>query len=181
MRSRFVMAVALAVLAGCRVEGKNDARGAADTSAMLDQPSRPAVAHAVFKRSREAVAPGLVRSTVWAIVRMDAGADSAKKVMEAILAAERQSDSTAAAVRVLSFLPPPRGHQTSQQVMLVPLAFTDWAPEPGFDSLSVATRSHPYRTTTTFVHDAAMLRGMMGRDSGTAPLPCGRMPVPRQP
>ena len=39
---------------------------------------------------------------MWAIVRMDAGADSAKKVMEAILASERRSDSTAAAVRVLS-------------------------------------------------------------------------------
>jgi hypothetical protein len=128
------------------------------------------------------VAPGLVRVTVSAIVRFDAGADSAKRVLEGLLAAERSSDTGAAAIRVLGYLPPPAGHGAGapQQMTLIPLAFTDWAPEPGWDSLSAATRRHPYRTVTRFVHDAAVLRGM---GFGAAPggtLPPGH-PAPRRP
>lgn len=180
MRSRFVVAVALAVLAGCRVEGRA-AREAADTAGVDEAADRPGVGHAVFSRTREVVAPGLERVTVSAIVRLDAGQDSARKVMEALLATERATDTAAAAIRVLGFLPPPQGHATAQRVMMIPLAFTDWAPEPGFDSLSTATRGRPYQTRTVFVHDAAMLRRFMGRDSGTAQLPPGRMPAPRRP
>ena len=174
------MAAALAVLAGCRVEGGGQARAAVDTAALEDRPTRPGIGHSVFDRRREVVAPGLERVTVKAIVRLDAGADSARKVMEALLASERGTDTTAAAIRILGYLPPPQGHGASTRLMLIPLAFTDWAPEPGFDSLSVATRRHGYRTTTTFVHDAAMLRGLTGGDSGAGRLPPGR-PAPRRP
>jgi hypothetical protein len=180
MRSRIVVVAALAVLAGCRVEGRA-ARQAADTTAQLEAGDRPGIGHSVFKRSREVVAPGLERVTVSAIVRLDAGQDSARKVMEALLATERAVDTGAAAIRILGYLPPPQGHATAQRVMMIPLAFTDWAPEPGFDSLSTATRGRPYQTRTVFVHDAAMLRGMMRGDSGSGQLPPGHMPVPERP
>jgi hypothetical protein len=175
-----MMAAALAVLAGCRVEG-HAAGQAVDSTAALEAADRPGVGHAVFKRTREVVAPGLERVTVSAIVRLNAGQDSARKVMEALLATERAVDTGAAAIRILGYLPPPQGHATAQRVMMIPLAFTDWAPEPGFDSLSIATRGRPYQTRTVFVHDAAMLRGMMRRDSGAAELPPGHMPVPGRP
>lgn len=187
MRSRIVILAALAALAGCRVEGGSQARAAADTAALEDRPTQPGIGHSVFDRKREVVAPGLERVTVSAIVRLDAGADSARTVMEALLASERGSDTTAAAIRILGYLPPPQGHGASTRMMLIPLAFTDWAPEPGFDSLSVATRRHAYRTTTSFVHDAAMLRGMTGPrgDSGAGRLPRGTLPqghpAPRRP
>jgi hypothetical protein len=187
MRSRFAVALALAALAGCRVEGSKVGRApgqaqTADTSedAVLRARS-PGVAHTVFARKREEVAPGLVRVTLSAIVRFDAGADSVRKVLEGLLAAERAADTGAAAVRILGFLPPPAGHGAGAQgrMTLIPLAFTDWAPEPGWDSLSVATRHRPYHTTTRFVHDAAALQGM-GLDTTRGRLPPGH-PSPRRP
>ena len=64
---------------------------------------------------------------------------------------------------------------------LIPLAFTDWAPEPGWDSLSALTRRRPYRTVTRFVHDAAALRRMgLGGAPGGGALPPGH-PTPRGP
>ena len=188
MRSRIAVALALVALAGCRVEGGKVGRApgqpqAADTSEDAALRARsPGVAHTVFARKRENVAPGLVRVTVSAIVRLDAGADSVKKVLEGLLAAERAADTGAAAVRVLGFLPPPAGHGAGAQgrMVLIPLAFTDWAPEPGWDSLSVATRHRPYHTTTRFVHDAAALRGMGLDTTRGGTLPPGR-PSPRRP
>lgn len=174
MRSRMAVAVALAVLAGCRVEGAGRERAAADTAAAPGTPG--GVMHTVFGRRSEMVAPGLEWVTLSAIVRLDIGQDSARKVMESLLAAERAADSTAAAIRVLAYLPPPAGHGTGTHMTLVHLAFTDWAPEPGFDSLSAATRRHRYATTTRFVHDAAMLRGMMGSGEQAPQLPRGSMP-----
>ncbi len=184
MRSRMAVALALAVLAGCRVEGARRT-GAADSSLAL----AGGLGHAVFKRSREIVAPGLERVTISAIVRLDVGQDSARKMMDSLLAAERRSDTAVAAIRVLAYLPPPQGHGAMgrQMMTLIPLAFTDWAPDPGFDSLSIATRHNAYRTTTRFVHDAATLRGMMGGGAGpSAPqLPRGTLPpghpAPRTP
>jgi hypothetical protein len=189
MRSRIVVALAaLAALAGCRVEGGSGAGTAADATARAGGPAMPGPGHTVFGRKREVVAPGLARVTVSAIVRMDAGPDSARSAMERLLAEERRSDTIAAAIRVLGYLPPPQGHGAAGRMTMIPLAFTDWAPEPGFDSLGVATRNRPYRTTTVFVHDAATLRGMSGARSpgGAAPqLPRGTMPpggpAPRRP
>jgi hypothetical protein len=173
------MVVALAALAGCRVEGGGGTRAAADSAAPAARPVMGGAGHAVFKRRREMVAPGLARVTVSAIVRLDIGQDSARTVMESLLAAERRSDTAAAAIRVLAFLPPPQGHGMSEQMTLIPLAFTDWAPAPGFDSLSANTRANAYATTTHFVHDAATLRGMMG-PGGSGPaapqLPRGTLP-----
>ena len=180
------MALALAALAGCRVEGgrTNRAPGqaAADTSSGAGRAMSPGLAHTVFARKRETVAPGLVRVTVSAMVRLDAGTDSVKKVLEGLLAAERAADTGVAAVRILGFLPPPAGHGAGaqRQMVLIPLAFTDWAPEPGWDSLSAATRQRPYHTTTRFVHDAAALRGMgLGTGPGST-LPPGHS-APRRP
>lgn len=182
MRSRLAVGLAaFAALAGCRVEGGKQQAGASDSVATAA--TMPGgLAHTVFRRRREMVAPGLERVTLSAVVRLDIGQDSARKVMEGLLEAERRSDTAAAAIRVLAFLPPAQGHGTGTSVTLIPLAFSDWAPEPGFDSLSVATRSRPYRTTTRFVHDAAMLRGMMpgGGAPSTPQLPPGH-PAPRVP
>jgi hypothetical protein len=175
------VALALAALAGCRVEGgKQAAAGAgADSTATAGGAMPGGLGHTVFNRRREMVAPGLERVTLSAVVRLDIGQDSARRVMESLLAAERRSDTAAAAIRVLAYLPPPEGHGTAQRMSLIPLAYSDWAPEPGFDSLSAATKGHAYRTTTRFVHDAATLRGMMG-SGGAAPgmpqLPRGAMP-----
>lgn len=186
MRSKIAVAMALAMLAGCRVEGRVSrapGQGAgADTAAAVRGRS-PGIGHSVFARRREVVAPGLVRVTVSALVRFDAGADSAKKVLEGLLAAERTADTGAAAIRILGFLPPPTGHGAAGQqhhMTLIPLAFTDWAPEPGWDSLSAATRRRPYHTVTRFVHDAAVLRGMGFGDAPGSTLPEGR-PTPSRP
>jgi hypothetical protein len=182
------VALALAALAGCRVEGAKQPGEGADSTASTAAAMPGGLGHTVFSRRREMVAPGLARVTLSAVVRLDIGQDSARKVMESLVATERRSDAAAAAIRVLAYLPPPQGHGTAQRMTLIPLAFTDWAPEPGFDSLTAATRSHPYRTTTHFVHDAATLRGMMG-PGGAGPttpqpprgtLPPGH-PVPRAP
>lgn len=173
------MALALAALAGCRVEGAKQPGAGADSTAAAAGAMPGGLGHTVFNRRRELVAPGLARVTLSAIVRLDIGQDSARKVLESLVAAERRSDSAAAAIRVLAYLPPAQGHGTAQRMSLIPLAFTDWAPEPGFDSLSVATKGHPYRTSTHFVHDAATLRGMMapgGADSGASQLPRGTLP-----
>jgi hypothetical protein len=173
------MVVALAALAGCRVEGARQTGAGADSTAAALRAAPGGVAHSVFNRRREMVAPGLARVTVSAIVRLDIGQDSARRVMESLLAAERRSDTAAAAIRVLAYLPPPQGHGTARQLGLIPLAFTDWAPAPGFDSLSANTRANAYATTTHFVHDAATLRGMMG-PGGSGPaapqLPRGTLP-----
>jgi hypothetical protein len=188
MRSRIAVALALVALAGCRVEGGKVGRAPGQAPA-ADSPEEaalrarsPGLAHAVFARKREEVAPGLARVTLSAIVRFDAGADSVRKVLEALLAAERAADTGAAAVRILGFLPPPPGHGAGaeRQMVLIPLAFTDWAPEPGWESLSVATRHRPYHTTTRFVHDAAALRGMGLDTARGGTLPPGH-PSPRRP
>jgi hypothetical protein len=177
MRSRMLWAVALAVLAGCRVEsgrqaGERQATGS-DSVAAQDESQAP-LGHRVFSRRREEVAPGLVRVTISTIVRLDIGQDSARKVMENLLADERTRDSSVAAIRILGYLPPAPGHGAAQ-VTLVPLAYTDWAPGP-FDSLSPATRRRPYRTATVFVHDAGTLRAM-GLDPNVGPVPPGEGPV----
>jgi hypothetical protein len=183
MRSRIAVALALVALAGCRVEGGRTNRAPGEAPAAVSPGGMPrSLAHTVFAQKREDVAPGVARLTVSAIVRFDGGADAAKKVLEALLARERAIDTAAVAIRVLGFLPPAAGHGSGAQgqVTLVPLAFTDWAPEPGWDSLSAATIHRPYHTTTHFVHDAAALRGM---GYGTAPggaLPPGH-PFPRRP
>ncbi len=187
MRSRIAVSLALMALAGCRVEGNRTSRApqasANDTSEeSIFSRRSPGIGHSVFARKRDQVAPGLFRVTVSALIRLDGGPDSAKKVLEALVASERASDTAAAAIRVLGYLPPPAGHGAggAQSMTLIPLAFSDWAPEPGWDSLSVATRHRPYRTVTRFVHDAAALRDMgMGTAPGGA-LPKGH-PSPRRP
>lgn len=181
------MALALTALAACRVEGGRTSRApqaaqSEDSSEAAALRARsPGIGHSVFARKRDEVSPGLFRVTVSAVVRLDGGADSAKKLLEALVASERASDTAAAAIRILGYLPPAAGHGAggARSTTLIPLAFTDWAPEPGWDSLSAATRRHPYRTVTRFVHDAAVLRGM-GLDSATGTLPPGQ-PRPRRP
>ena len=171
-------AAALAVLAACRMEG-----GQPSGRRQVRQPdsaqaeTSPSLGHRVFSRRRDEVAPGLVRVTVSTIVRLDIGQDSAKKVMENLLADERQRDSTVAAIRILGYLPPAAGHGTAR-VTLVPLAYTDWAPGP-FDSLSAATRRRPYRTETVFMHDAQTLRAM-GLNPNVGPVPPNHL-APRRP
>ncbi len=181
MRSSVWMAALALVAVGCRVEGAKQGRPAATVGQAEDSVRMaPGVGHSVFDRRREVVAPGLARLTVSAIVRMDHGPDSALKVIDNLMADAKRSDTTAAAIRVLAYLPPTTGHGDSagaqrRSMTLIPLAFSDWAPEPGFDSLSVATRRHAYKTETHFVHDAATLRSM-GMGEGVGPLKPG---VPR--
>jgi hypothetical protein len=182
-------AAALAVLAGCRMEGGQPIgqRPAQQPDSATGE-ATPPLGHRVFNRKRDEVAPGLVRVTLSTIVRIDIGQDSAKKVLEGLLADERLRDTTVAAIRILGYLPPAAGHGTAR-VTLVPLAYTDWAPG-AFDSLSPATRRKPYRTETVFMHDAETLRAM-GLNPQVGPLRPGiprdgRMtppnhPAPRQP
>jgi len=152
-------AAALVMGAGCRMEsGQPAGQRQAQRSDSATAEAAPPLGHRVFDRKRVEVAPGLLRVTISTIVRMDIGQDSAKRVMESLLAAERKRDSTVAAIRILGYLPPAAGHGTAR-VTLVPLAYTDWAPGP-FDSLSAATRRRPYRTETVFMHDAETLRAM---------------------
>jgi hypothetical protein len=190
MRSRTVWAAALVLCAGCRMEGGRPVQQQAarpDSAAVPGTETAP-LGHRVFSRRRDEVAPGLARVTVSTIVRLDIGQDSARKVMENLLADERRRDSTVAAIRILGYLPPAQGHGTAR-VTLVPLAYTDWAPG-AFDSLSPATRRQPYRTATVFMHDAETLRAMGLRPSvgplrpgiprNGQPLPPNH-PAPRQP
>jgi hypothetical protein len=178
MRSSVLWVAALAVLAGCRMEGGKPAGGRQAQGGAAEAEATPPLGHRVFNRRRDVVAPGLVRVTISAIVRIDIGQDSAKKVMESLLADERQRDTTVAAIRVLGYLPPAQGHGTAR-TPLVPLAYTDWAPGV-FDSLSAATRRRPYRTETVFMHDAATLRAM-GIDPNVGPVPPGTQQRPLPP
>jgi len=167
-------AAALVLCAGCRMEGgQPGGQRRAQTSDSAAAEATPPLGHRVFSRKRDEVAPGLVRVTISTIVRMDIGQDSAKRVLENLLSAERQRDSTVAAIRILGYLPPAAGHGTAR-VTLVPLAYTDWAPG-AFDSLSAATRRRPYRTETVFMHDAETLRAM-GLTPSVGPLRPG---IPR--
>jgi hypothetical protein len=191
MRSEMLGVVALAVLAGCRIEGGDQARAerqraAQDTTAEAGEGRAP-IGHRVFNRKSEQVAPGIVRVTVSTIVRIEVGQDSARKTIENLLEQERRRDSSVAAIRVLAYLPPAEGHG-AQQSALVPLAFLDWVPAAGWDHLTPETVRQPYRATTTFVHDAATM-GMAGAGGGRpAPPPGSRSPhgqmppmPPRQP
>lgn len=167
---------ALVTLAGCRMEGGRPA-GQRQAQRSDSADASPPLGHRVFDRKRDEVAPGLVRVTVSTIVRIDIGQDSAKKVMEKMLADERARDSTVAAIRVLGYLPPAAGHGTAR-VTLVPLAYTDWAPG-SFDSLSAATLRRPYRTETVFMHDAETLRAMGVSPNGNPSVGPLRPGIPR--
>jgi len=179
MRSEMLGVVVLAVLAGCRIEGGDQAsaqrqRPAQDSTASAGEGRAP-VGHRVFNRRSEQVARGIVRVTVSAIVRIDVGQDSARKTIENLLEQERRRDSSVAAIRVLAYMPPVQGH-SAQQAPLVPLAFLDWVPAAGWDHLTPETVRQPYSATTTFVHDAATM-GMAGAGSGQpVPPPGSRSP-----
>lgn len=176
--------VALAVLAGCRIEGGDQARArrqrpAQDTTAAAGEERAP-IGHRVFNRKSEQVVPGIVRVTVSTVVRLDLGQDSARRTIESLLEQERRRDSSVAAIRVLAYLPPSEGHGV-QQAPLVPLAFLDWVPAAGWDHLTPETVRQPYRATTTFVHDAATM-GMAGAGRGRpAPPPGSRSPHGQMP
>lgn len=184
MRSKTLGVVALAVLAGCRIEGGDEARArrqrpAQDSAAAAGEERAP-IGHRVFNRKTEQVARGIVRVTVSTVVRLDIGQDSARKTIENLLEQERRRDSSVAAIRVLAYLPPAQGH-SAQQSPLVPLAFLDWAPAAGWDHLTPETVRQPYRATTTFVHDAATM-GMAGSGSGQLmPPPGSRSPHGQMP
>ena len=191
MRSSVAYVVALAVLAGCRVEsgyqrsGERQ-RGGQDTATAAGAAS-PGAGHGVFNRRSEQVAPGITRVTVSAIVPIEPGQDTARAMMERLLQAERQRDSSVAAIRILAYLPPAAGHG-AQQAPLVPLAFLDWTPAAGWDRLSAETARQPYRVVTTFVHDAATMgmTRMPPARGGAPPTPRdGQMPpghpAPRPP
>jgi len=174
-------AAALAVFVGCRMEGgktAGDQQARRGDTAGAEGQAAPPLTHRIFNRKREEVAPGLVRVTLSTVVRIDIGQDSAKKVMEYLLADERTRDSSVAAIRVLGYMPPAPGHGAAR-VTLVPLAYTDWAPGP-FDSLSVATRRRPYATHTVFMHDAEALRAM-GLIPNVGPVPPGGQTRPLSP
>lgn len=168
--------VALAVLAGCRVEGAGRAAAAARSGPEGDSAAtataRPS-GHGVFSRQREVVAPGVVRLTLSAVVSLRDGQDSAQRVIERLVTEEQLRDSTVAAIRLLAYLPPTTGHG-QRQSPLVPLAFADWAPAAGWTGLTAATAREPHRLTTTFMHDAATMRAM-GIDPDAA-LPAPGMP-----
>ena len=172
MRSRLLWIVALTVLAGCRVEGgdrqaaRRPAAGEDSTAAGGEQ--QAPLGHRVFNRKTETVAPGVVRVTLSTVVPIQFGQDSARTTLENLLTAERQRDSTVAAVRILAYLPPAEGHG-AQQAPLVPLAFLDWVPAAGWDSLAAATARQPHRATTTFVHDAETMGMMRGAPSHPSP------------
>lgn len=168
--------VALAVLAGCRVEGARQAAPPGQSEPTGDSAAsaaaRPA-GHGVFSRRREVVAPGVVRLTLNAVVSLREGQDSARRVIERLVTEEQGRDTAVAAIRLLAYLPPAAGHG-QRQSPLVPLAFADWAPAAGWDSLTPATARGPHRLTTIFMHDAATMRAM-GVDPNAA-LPAPGMP-----
>ena len=165
MPSRVSWLVALALLAGCRVEGPGSAATLSRDS-LADDPAAPA-GHRVFGRRREDVSPGVVRVTLSAAVPLRHGQDSAQRIIEGLVAEERDRDTTVSAIRLLAYLPPTVGHGQGR-TSLVPLAYADWAPLSGWDSLTAATARGPHRLTTTFVHDAEMMRAI-GADTGMAP------------
>ena len=182
MRSSLAVAAAVvAVLAGCRVEGGRRAERGAPRNSPGSRLG-PATGARVLDRRREEVAPGVARLTLSAIVRADAGRDSARRIMEALLGQELAGDTTLAAIRVLAYVPPSSGHGAGTEP-LVPLAFLDWVPAAGWDGITAETAVLPHTATTTFVHDSAALRAM-GRSPGsgpgaTPPLPPGH-PAPRR-
>ncbi len=149
------MAVALAA---CAVEHGNQppqeaARsGASPHAAPAD--TVPAVMHSVFDSLREAVAPGVERLTLRMMVPPEAGRAAQQAARQAVADAVRRRDTALAALRVLALLPPPRGHgEQPGDIELVPLAYLEWVPAGGWDSLSARTAHGAHTTAIVFVQD----------------------------
>jgi hypothetical protein len=168
MRSDIGMAVVTLLLGGCVVERGNqpaERPASVDTAsphrAAPDTTSGPM--HQVFDRRRETLAPGVVRLTLRMLVSGEAGRDAQQASMEAVAEAARRADASLAAVRVLAFLPPPPGHgrrPRGSDIEMVPLAYLDWVPAGGWDSLTARSAGLPHHLDVLFVQDLPAHPGM---------------------
>ena len=160
MRSRLEWVAVAAVLAACRVEGgsppgqparETEQPHAGGFSFQARPDSTPPAEHQVFDRKREEVAPGVVRLTLGALVRVDGGRVAARTAMQAIADEARRQDSTLAAIRVLAYLPPARGGQPGST--LQPLGYLDWVPPAGWDALTPGSARGFHRYNVVFLAD----------------------------
>jgi hypothetical protein len=167
MLSRLGSVLAVLALAGCAVEHGNpperraSAAGAPPHAAPRDSLRGPM--HQVFDRRLETVAPGIARLTLRVVVRMQDGREAARAAMEAISTEARRQDSTLAAVRVLAYEMPSHGHGDSAGGMgFIPLAYLDWVPPGGWDSLTARSARSAHHTDVAFVQDLSAHPGARG-------------------
>ncbi len=146
--------------AACAVERGNQPpeqaarRGAGASPHGAAGDSLPGAMHAVFDSLRETVAPGVERLTLRMMVLPEAGRAAQQAAMEAVADAVRKRDSSLAALRVLALLPPEPGHEQAPHAMaLVPLAYLEWVPPGGWDSLTARTARLAHTTQVMFVQD----------------------------
>jgi len=148
---------------GCAVEHGNTPPARSGTEARsLRGPgdSTGGPLHAVFDRRQEAVAEGVTRLIVSVVLR-GAGRDSVRSAMETV-ADDARRDTTVAAVRVLGYLPPERGHGDRGGPGLVPFAYLEWIPAGGWDDVSATTARAAHHTEVVFMEDLHRRRGREG-------------------
>ena len=154
MRSRIPVALTTLVLAACVMEHGNAPPARSTGQARSPHGSSDSAGgplHAVFDRRQEAVAEGVTRLIVSVVLR-GAERDSARAAMEAV-ADDARRDTTVAAVRVLGYLPPERGHGDRGGPGLVPFAYLEWIPAGGWGDVSASTVRTAHHTEVVFMED----------------------------
>ena len=161
MASRLSIVVWALALAACSLEKGNPppqrqaARGQASPHGAPGA-GQMGPMHQVFDRMRETVAPGVDRVTLSVMLGADKPRDVQRATLQGVLDAQRQEDSSLAAIRVLGFLPPPEGGSQGDHPMgmrLIPFAILEWVPAGGWNGLTAGSLHAARATTVTFVSD----------------------------
>ena len=170
MRSRFAILAAALAVGACTVEhGNQPARqpAAGAPGAMPQAGSTPGPMHTVFARVEDTVAVGVRRISLSLMLVPESDRTAQRAAMQAVLDAQRASDSSYAAVRVLGFLPPsevPGGHPGG--MAMVPSAILEWVPAGGWNAVSAANAHGPHSTDALFVSDLPNHQRVPGTRAG---------------
>ncbi len=139
MSSRIRTLIVVLAVTGCAVEHGNkppqQSTGGAAPSPGFGRRSALAMTgpmHQVFATMRDTVAVGVERVSLSVMLAPETERKAQQATMQAVLDAQRQADSSLAAIRVLGFFPPPPGHSAHPSGMaMVPFAILEWVPAGG--------------------------------------------------
>jgi hypothetical protein len=166
------------LVAGCAGDRREDEErsGAARYSVQAAPESAAPAERQVFDRETEVLATGAARLTVRAIVRADQGRAAARAALVRLVEDERRREPEVAAVRVVAYLPPEPG--LGREVPLLPLAYAEWVPLTGWDSLRASSQGELHRLNTVFL--VAVPEAAPAPSAPPAPLagPEPRAPLP---
>ena len=173
MSSRISAVVLALALAGCKVEQGNPppqsrGGGVGQVPGMARQGGAPpGPMHQVFARMRDTVAVGVERVSLSVMLAPETERKAQQATLQAVLDAQRQEDSSLAAIRVLGFFPPPAGHSEHPSgVAMVPFAILEWVPTGGWNAVSAANARGPHTTDALFVSDLPNHQRVPGAGTG---------------